>query len=95
VSLDAQFHALIARTSRNRVFESVVVDIREALTRQSETLNLVAGRQQRSNDEHDRIVDGIESRSYDVAAKAMAEHLDAVRVALESVVGEAYSADRS
>ncbi|KAF0958327.1 Transcriptional regulator NanR [Rhodococcus sp. T7] len=94
VSLDAQFHAFIARTSRNRVFESVIVDIREALTRQSETLNLVAGRQQKSNDEHDRIVDGIASGSYDKAARAMAEHLDAVRVALESVVGEAGPDDR-
>lgn len=88
VTLDAQFHANIARASRNRVFESVIVDIRDALTRQSETLNLVAGRQRKSNDEHDRIVAGIASGKYEAAAQAMADHLDAVRMALETVVGE-------
>lgn len=88
VALDAQFHGLIAKASRNRVFESVIVDIREALTRQSETLNLVAGRQEKSNEEHERIVEGIASRSYDHASRAMAEHLDAVRITLETLVQE-------
>lgn len=88
VALDAQFHALVAKVSRNRVFESVAADIREALTRQSETLNLVAGRQHKSDEEHARIVRGIESGRYELAAQAMADHLNAVRLALESVVGE-------
>lgn len=91
VALDAQFHGLIAKASRNRVFESVIVDIREALTRQSETLNLVAGRQEKSNEEHERIVEGIASGSYDHASRAMAEHLDAVRVTLETLVQESDS----
>lgn len=91
VALDAQFHGLIAKASRNRVFESVIVDIREALTRQSETLNLVAGRQEKSNEEHERIVEGIASGSYDHASRAMAEHLDAVRMTLETLVQESDS----
>lgn len=85
VLLDAQFHTAIARASKNRVFEAIIVDIRDALTRQSETLNLVAHRQQQSNVEHDAIVDGIRSGEYDAAARAMTAHLDAVRGAVESL----------
>lgn len=85
VLLDGQFHTAIARASKNRVFEAIIVDIRGALTRQSETLNLVARRQQKSNIEHDLIVEGIRSGSYDEAARAMAAHLDAVRGAVESL----------
>ncbi|WP_072687179.1 FadR/GntR family transcriptional regulator [Rhodococcus marinonascens] len=95
VALDAQLHGLIARMSGNRVFESVIVDIRETLTRQSETLNLLAGRREKANDEHARIVSGIASGIYDQAARAMAEHLDAVRAALKSVVGESGPTDRN
>ncbi|MFC8179744.1 GntR family transcriptional regulator [Rhodococcus sp. 14-2470-1b] len=85
VLLDGQFHTAIARASKNRVFEAIIVDIRGALTRQSETLNLVARRQQKSNTEHDLIVEGIRSGSYEKAAEAMAAHLDAVRGAVESL----------
>lgn len=85
VLLDGQFHTAVARASKNRVFEAIIVDIRGALTRQSETLNLVAHRQQKSNVEHDLIVAGIRSGSYDDAAHAMASHLDAVRGAVESL----------
>jgi len=58
VSLDASFHSIIARASGNKVFESVVADIRDALAHQSETLNMVADRQHDSDDEHLRIVIG-------------------------------------
>lgn len=85
VLLDGQFHTAIARASKNRVFEAIIVDIRGALTRQSETLNLVAHRQQKSNVEHDLIVAGIRSGNYHQAADAMAAHLDAVRGAVESL----------
>ncbi|WP_072804011.1 FadR/GntR family transcriptional regulator [Rhodococcoides yunnanense] len=85
VALDGQFHTAIARASKNRVFEAIIVDIRGALTRQSETLNLVARRQQKSNDEHDLIVAGIRSGQYQQAADAMAAHLDAVRGAVKSL----------
>ncbi|AOW93588.1 GntR family transcriptional regulator [Rhodococcus sp. WMMA185] len=93
VSLDAQLHGLIAKMSGNRVFESLIVDIRETLISQSETLNRLAGRREKANDEHARIVDGIASGSYDRAAQAMAEHLDAVRETLKYIVGESDTAD--
>ena len=85
VLLDGHFHTAIARASKNRVFEAIIVDIRGALTRQSETLNLVARRQQKSNIEHDLIVAGIRSGNYDQAAEAMSAHLNAVRGAVESL----------
>ncbi|WP_372498003.1 FadR/GntR family transcriptional regulator [Sinomonas terrae] len=85
VALDATFHCLIARASGNRVFEGVVVDLRDALANQSETLNLVADRQRASDVEHRRIVAAIEAGSAELASAAMADHLAAVDEALGSL----------
>jgi len=87
VVLDSGFHAAIARASGNKVFESVVADIRDALTHQSETLNLVTeDRQHASNEEHQRILDAIESGSAPDASAAMSAHLRAVADALDSIL---------
>ncbi|MDQ4502143.1 FadR/GntR family transcriptional regulator [Sinomonas sp. ASV322] len=82
VALDATFHGLIARASGNKVFESVVADLRDALSHQSETLNLVADRKSASDVEHRKILAAIEAGSSDAASTAMAEHLAAVNAAL-------------
>ncbi|WP_427916028.1 FadR/GntR family transcriptional regulator [Sinomonas halotolerans] len=89
VALDATFHGHIARTSGNRVFESVVADLRDALAHQSETLNLVADRQRASDLEHQKIVTAIEAGSPELASAAMAEHLEAVGHALGSLAPKA------
>jgi DNA-binding FadR family transcriptional regulator len=68
------------------VFESVVADIRDALAHQSETLNMVAGRQQKSDVEHRRILDAIETGSADDASAALRDHLAAVGVALDRLL---------
>lgn len=87
VVLDSGFHAAIARASGNKVFESVVADIRDALTHQSETLNLVTeDRQHASNEEHQRILDAIEAGSAPDASTAMSAHLRAVADALDSIL---------
>jgi len=87
VVLDSGFHAAIARASGNKVFESVVADIRDALTHQSETLNLVTeDRQHASNEEHQRILDAIESGSAPDASATMSAHLRAVADALDSIL---------
>jgi len=87
VVLDSGFHAAIARASGNKVFESVVADIRGALTHQSETLNLVTeDRQHASNEEHQSILDAIESGSAPDASTAMSAHLRAVADALDSIL---------
>jgi GntR family transcriptional regulator, transcriptional repressor for pyruvate dehydrogenase complex len=87
VMLDSGFHAAIARASGNKVFESVVADIRDALTHQSETLNLVTeDRQHASNVEHQRILDAIEAGSAAEASAAMSDHLRAVAEALDSIL---------
>ncbi len=86
VGLDAAFHSTIARASGNKVFESVVADIRDALAHQSETLNMVADRRHASDDEHLRIIEAIDAGDAEAAEAAMAAHLDAVSVALESIL---------
>jgi DNA-binding FadR family transcriptional regulator len=89
VGLDAAFHSTIARASGNKVFESVVADIREALAHQSETLNIVADRRRASDDEHLRIIEAIDAGNAKEAEAAMAAHLDAVSVALDSILSSA------
>lgn len=86
VALDATFHAAIARMSGNRVFEKVVSDIRDAMAYQSETLNMVAGRQADSDTEHREILDAIEAASPEQASAAMRRHLAAVDAALDRVL---------
>jgi GntR family transcriptional repressor for pyruvate dehydrogenase complex len=88
VELDTGFHAAIARISHNRVFEKVIADIREALYQQSETLNVVADRQKRSDEEHLRIFHAIRDGAADEAEAAMQDHLTAVRGALGAISGE-------
>ncbi|WP_455835962.1 FadR/GntR family transcriptional regulator [Pseudarthrobacter siccitolerans] len=86
VALDSSFHAAIARASGNKVFASVVADIRDALAHQSETLNMVADRQHASDVEHQDILAAIEAGSAEKARAAMARHLQAVGLALDSIL---------
>jgi DNA-binding FadR family transcriptional regulator len=86
VALDSSFHAAITRASGNKVFASVVADIRGALAHQSETLNMVADRQHASDLEHQEILAAIEAGSAEAASAAMAHHLRAVGIALDSIL---------
>ncbi|MEE2524594.1 FadR/GntR family transcriptional regulator [Pseudarthrobacter sp. J75] len=86
VTLDSSFHVTIARASGNRVFSSVVADIRDALAHQSETLNMVADRQHASDIEHQKILAAIEAGNPEAAAAAMADHLEAVGAAVDSIL---------
>jgi GntR family transcriptional regulator, transcriptional repressor for pyruvate dehydrogenase complex len=88
VSLDAAFHAGIAKASGNAVFVKVVSDIRDAMVNQSETINLITGRQQPSDAEHREILDAIMRGSAPDAGRAMALHLSAVDDALTTIMGE-------
>ncbi|GHG44649.1 GntR family transcriptional regulator [Sinomonas cellulolyticus] len=83
VALEAAFHGTIAKASGNRVFEDVLADLREALAHQSETLNLLADRQEASDREHDEILAAIEAGDSERASAAMAHHLAAVDEAVE------------
>ncbi|BCT76598.1 hypothetical protein SCMU_24400 [Sinomonas cyclohexanicum] len=84
VELDASFHGLIARASGNRVFSSVMADLKDAIAHQSETLNLIAARRRDSDAEHGRILEAIRAGDAELARAAMAEHLAAV---VHAVVG--------
>lgn len=88
VLLDANFHAAIAAASRNRVFAAVLGSIRDALSRQSETLNLVVHRRDSSNREHLAILQAIEAGSALDASQAMTAHLAAVDEALRDLLAE-------
>jgi DNA-binding FadR family transcriptional regulator len=84
-NLDGSFHVELARASRNGVFGQVVAAIREAMTIQSETLNLIAGRMRKSNAEHQEILKAIADGSGEKAAQAMRFHLSSVNETLETI----------
>ena len=86
VDLDTAFHAAVALASKNSVFTKVVADIREAMARQSETVNLVAGRRTPSNDEHRAIYQAIANQDTQAATDSMAAHLSAVQEAVSTIV---------
>lgn len=86
VELDAALHLAIAAASGNGVFIKVVSDIRDAMAQQSETLNLVAGRRDSSDAEHEDIIAAIEARDPAAAEAAMQDHLGAVRGAVDHLV---------
>lgn len=88
VELDAEFHLLIAQASGNEIFIAVLAEIREALSRQSEMVNLLPDRRERSNTEHASIVDAIESGSGPDASDAMDRHLTRVQEALGLLRGQ-------
>lgn len=87
VALDSSFHVAVARASRNKVFENVVSNIRDALAHQSETLNMVADRRLASDHEHQLLLAAIEAGNADDARSAMSGHLHAVGAALTSILG--------
>lgn len=87
VSLDASFHAAVAKASGNDVFERVVSDIREAMAKQSETINLITGRARTSDTEHTHILDAIAAGDPAAAGRAMSVHLTAVDAALNIITG--------
>ncbi len=86
VELDTTFHLAIAGAGGNGVFIKVIADIRDAMGRQSETVNLVSGRRRASEAEHQQIVAAIEARDPTAAESAMQHHLGAVHGAVDHLV---------
>ncbi|MDN5824379.1 MAG: FadR family transcriptional regulator [Micrococcaceae bacterium] len=86
VELDTTFHLAIAAAGGNGVFIKVIADIREAMARQSETINLVSGRRRASEAEHQKIVSAIRARDPAAAETALQEHLGAVHGAVDHLV---------
>lgn len=74
--------------SANRLFAKVVADAREAVSQQSEMVNLMAGRRVASNYEHRRIVEAIRRGSAPEAREAMELHLGQVKQVVTTIIGE-------
>lgn len=92
VLLDTEFHSVIASASGNVMFAKIVADARVALSRQSELVNLMAGRREASNIEHRQIADAIKSGSEEQARLAMQSHLGQVKLAVTTIMAEDKSA---
>lgn len=88
VQLDSLFHVSIALASGNAVFSAVVGDTREALSQQSEIINLMADRREASNLEHREIAEAIAAQDPDRAALAMQTHLNYVEAVVRPMIVE-------
>lgn len=88
VLLDTEFHSMIALASGNAVFANIVADARDALWRQSELVNLLAGRRSASNIEHRQIAEAIRSGSEEQARFAMQNHLGQVKRAVTTIIAK-------
>lgn len=88
VLLDTEFHSMIATASGNTVFANIVADARDALSRQSELVNLMAGRRSASNIEHRQIAEAIKSGSQERARLAMQNHLGQVELAVTTIIAK-------
>lgn len=91
VLLDSEFHSMIAEASGNAVFAKIVADARDALSRQSELVNMMARRRDASNIEHRLIAEAIGAGSEPEAIRAMESHLGQVRLVVTTIIGEGRS----
>ena len=73
---DAEFHALLARATRNSVVERVMGVIDDLLEDVYERLSQHGERSQRSLEGNRRILEAVQSRDPDAAQRAMAEHIE-------------------
>ncbi|OYR08047.1 FCD domain protein [Brucella rhizosphaerae] len=88
VLLDTEFHSMIALASGNAMFAKIVADARVALSRQSELVNLMAGRREASNIEHRQIAEAIKAGSEEQARLAMQNHLGQVKLAVTTIIAK-------
>ena len=88
-SMDADFHAAVAAASGNKLFVTVLAQIRGALARQSETLTVIARRRDDSNREHQAILDAIVDGAAERARAMMAAHLEAVAASVSGLMQSA------
>lgn len=87
VTLDSEFHMLLAKASGNAVFEKIVTDARDALMQQSELVNMMASRRLASNREHRAIAIAVDAGSQENASRAMEIHLGQVKQVVTDIIG--------
>jgi len=75
---DTAFHAILARSTRNRVVMSIMATLNDLLV-ESRTQSLrQKGRPVRSIEGHEAVVDALRRRDADGAAQAMNNHIDQI-----------------
>jgi GntR family transcriptional regulator, transcriptional repressor for pyruvate dehydrogenase complex len=75
---DTAFHAVLARSTRNRVIVSLMSTLNDLLV-ESRTLSLSQeGRPLKSIEGHEAVVDALRRRDAEGAARAMYEHIDKI-----------------
>ncbi|HVW18456.1 MAG TPA: FCD domain-containing protein [Solirubrobacteraceae bacterium] len=79
IEADVRFHVLVARASRNPLYEHVMVGVRDVLRRALERIRPLTPVAERVAEQHRAILDAIEDGDPDAARAAMAHHLAEVR----------------
>jgi GntR family transcriptional repressor for pyruvate dehydrogenase complex len=75
---DAAFHSAIAHSAHNRAITRIVTALMDLLTQTREESLHIAGRPERSHQDHRQILAAIQARDEEAARKAMLAHLIAV-----------------
>lgn len=83
--LDGALHAAIAAASGNPVFADILTRIGHALSGQSATVNLTAGRRGESESEHRAVIAAIARGSVTEAEDGMQYHLDRVKEVITEI----------
>jgi GntR family transcriptional repressor for pyruvate dehydrogenase complex len=75
---DTAFHAILARSTRNRVVMSIMATLNDLLVESRTQSLLQKGRPARSIDGHDAVVSALRQRDAEGASQAMYNHIDQI-----------------
>ena len=75
---DTAFHAILARSTRNRVVMSIMATLNDLLVDSRTNSLLQKGRPARSIDGHEAVVAALRRRDVEGASQAMYNHIDQI-----------------
>jgi DNA-binding FadR family transcriptional regulator len=78
IAEDTSFHAILARSTRNRVVMSIMATLNDLLVESRTQSLLQKGRPARSVDGHEAVVAALRRRDADGASQAMYNHIDQI-----------------
>jgi DNA-binding FadR family transcriptional regulator len=78
IAEDTSFHAILARSTRNRVVMSIMATLNDLLVESRTQSLLQKGRPARSVDGHETVVAALRRRDADGASQAMYNHIDQI-----------------
>ena len=89
INADLAFHLTVAEATQNRLILHLMHAIRDQLHRALSSIYNIPGSPERSVDDHELIIEAVETRKPDEARARMHEHLSRVEEAVEAATAKA------